>query len=212
MQRGEGIVGDLRLCSADCGEESGFSGIRQANKSRVGNQLQAQADGALLARLAGIGVARGAIGGRLEMRVAEAAIAALGNRHVLADLREIRDQRLAVFFIDLCADWHFQHHILAVGAGAVLAHAIAAALCLEVLLITVVDQGVEAGDRLHHDVAALAAIAAVRAAELDEFFTPERHAAVPARAGRNINLGFIEEFHGVRVYRIAQSFAKDRRE
>ena len=69
-------------------------------------------------------------------------------------------------------------------------------LRLEVLLVAVVDQRVEAGDRLDHDVAALAAVAAVRAAELDEFLAPERHAAVAARAGRDIDLGFIEEFHG----------------
>ena len=96
-----------------------------------------------------------------------------------------------------------QHDILAVGAGAILAHAVPAALRLEVLLVAIVDQRVEAVDRFDHDVAAFAAIAAVRAAELDEFLAPERHAAVPARAGRDIDLGFIEEFHGVRVYRIA---------
>ena len=62
------------------------------------------------------------------MRIAEAAIAALGEHHALADLREVGDQRLAVFFIDLRADRHFQHHVFAVGAGAVLAHAVAAAL------------------------------------------------------------------------------------
>ena len=143
------------------------------------------------------------------MRIAEAAIAAFGDRHALADFGEIGEQRLAVFFIDLRADRHLQHDVLAVGAVAVLAHAVAAALRLEVLLVAVVDQCVEAVDGLDHDVAAAAAIAAVRPAELDELLAPERHAAVPARAGRDIDLGFVEEFHGLSVYPIARLFAKD---
>ena len=71
-----------------------------------------------------------------------------------------------------------------------------AALGLEVLLIAVVDERVEPVDRLHDHVAAAAAIAAVRPAELDELLAPERHAAVPAVAGADIDLGLIEEFHG----------------
>src|SRR6476660_3450502 len=146
------------------------------------------------------------------MRIAEAAIAALGDPYALTHLREVRDQRLAVFFIDLRADRHFQHHIFAVGAGTVLAHAVSAALRFEVLLVPVFDQGIEAVNRLHHYVAAVATVATVRAAELDEFLAPERHAAVTARARRDINFGFIKEFHSVRVYPIAPPFAKDRRE
>ena len=78
---------------------------------------------------------------------------------------------------------------------AVLAHAAAAVLGGEVLLVAIVDQGVETVDRLHNHVAAVAAIAAVRAAIFDEFLAPERHAAVAAVAGADIDLGFVEEFH-----------------
>ena len=62
MQRGEGIVGDLRLGRADRGEEGRLAGVRQADEAGIGDQLQAQPDPALLARLAGIGVARRAVG------------------------------------------------------------------------------------------------------------------------------------------------------
>ncbi len=65
MQRGEGIVGDLRLGRADRGEEGGLAGVGQADQPGVGDQLQAQADGALLAGLAGIGLARRLVGRRL---------------------------------------------------------------------------------------------------------------------------------------------------
>ena len=78
---------------------------------------------------------------------------------------------------------------------AVLAHAGAAVLGKKVLLVAVVDERVEAFDGLRDHVAAVAAVAAVRPAELDEFFAPERHAAVAAGAGADIDLGLVEEFH-----------------
>jgi hypothetical protein len=64
-----------------------------------------------------------------------------------------------------------------------------------VLLVAVVDQRIEAVDSLDDDVAALAAVAAGRAAEFDELLAPERDAAIAARAGPDIDLGFVEEFH-----------------
>ena len=78
-------------------------------------------------------------------------------------------------------------------------HLLDARLRLEVLGVAVVDQSVEAVDRLDHDIAAAAAIAAARAAVLDELLAPERDAAVAAVAGADIDLGFIEEFHRLSV-------------
>ena len=78
---------------------------------------------------------------------------------------------------------------------AVLAHAVLAAAGLEMLLIAEIDQRIEAGDRLGNDITAVPAVAAIRAAEFDELLAPERNAAVPARAGLNIDLGLVEKFH-----------------
>jgi hypothetical protein len=168
----------------------------QADDAGVRNQLEPQTDGAFLAGLAGIGVARRAVGRRLEVRVAEAAIAALRQHRAIAHLVEVGQQRLAVIFVDLGPDRHFHDHVVAVRAVAVLAHAAAAVLGLEVLLVSVVDERVQALDCFRNDVAALAAVAAVRPAELDELLAPERHAAVSAVARADIDLGLIEEFHG----------------
>src|SRR5262245_41489491 len=82
------------------------------------------------------------------MRIAKATVAALGDCRTLAHFGEIGDQRLAVFFVDLGADRHFENDILAVGAGAVLAHPIPAALRLEMLLVAVIDQSIETIDGL----------------------------------------------------------------
>jgi hypothetical protein len=79
-QRRERIVRDLRLCGRYRGEERGLARIWQANDAGVRNQLQAQPEPALFARQAGVGAARGAVGGRLEMRIAEAAVAAARER------------------------------------------------------------------------------------------------------------------------------------
>ena len=195
MQRGERIVGDLRLGGADGGEKRRFAGIRQANDAGIGDQLEPQPDGELGAGLAGIGMARRAVGRAFETRIAETAIAAMRQHDALAELGEIGKQRLAVFVVNLRADRHFEHDVGAGGAMAILAHAAAAVLRREMLLVAVVDQGIEPIDRLHHHVAAIAAVAAVRPAIFDKFLAPERHAAVAAVAGADIDLGFVEELH-----------------
>ena len=86
--------------------------------------------------------------------------------------------------------------VVAALAGAVAAHAVLAGLGLEVLLVAEVDQRIEAVDAFEHDVAALAAVAAVGAAEFDEFLTPERDGTRPAVARADVDLALVEEFHG----------------
>ena len=80
-------------------------------------------------------------------------------------------------------------------AGAVGARAALAARGAEMLGVAEVDQRIEAGHRFEHDVAALAAVAAVGAAELDELFAPEADRARPAGARAHENLGLVEEMH-----------------
>ena len=70
-----------------------------------------------------------------------------------------------------------------------------AGLGLEMLLVAIVDQRVEAIDAFDDDVAAAPAIAAIGAAELDEFFAQERYGAGAAVAGADIDLGLVEKFH-----------------
>ena len=67
---------------------------------------------------------------------------------------------------------------------------------LEVLVVAVVDQGVEPIDRLDPHVAAAAAVASVRAAEGDELLAPERDRAPAAVAGADVDLALVQELHG----------------
>ena len=65
----------------------------------------------------------------------------------------------------------------------------------KMLLIAVINERVEAVDRLRDHVAALAAIAAVWSPEFNELFSSKRDAAIAAVTGTNVNLGFVEKFH-----------------
>jgi hypothetical protein len=96
------------------------------------------------------------------------------------------------------AGGHLQHDRLAAGAGALLAHAGAAVLGLEMLPETEVDQRVEALDGDDDDIAPAAAVATVRAAEFDEFLTPEAGAAGAAVSALDVDPGFVEELHPLR--------------
>ena len=114
----------------------------------------------------------------------------------VAGLGEIGDERFAVLFEDLGPGRQLQNHVGALGAAAILSHAVAAPLRLEMLLIAIVEERIQIGDAFDDDIAALAAIAAVRSAELDEFLTAKADGAVAAIAGADIDLGLIEELHG----------------
>src|SRR5205807_4294676 len=93
------------------------------------------------------------------------------------------------------ADRDLEHHVGAVGPVPVLAHAVAAGLGLEVLLVAVVDQGVQPVDRLDPDVAAAPAVAAVRPSVLDELLAPERHGPAAPVAGADVDLALVEKLH-----------------
>jgi hypothetical protein len=195
MECCERIVSDLGFCGAHGREQRGFSGIGQSHDAGVGNQLEPKPYGALLAWLAQVGAARRPVGRGLEMRIAEATVAAFCEHGAFSGMGKIGKEGLAVLLVDLRAHRYLHDHILAIGAMAVLAHAGAAIPCLEMLLIAIVDERVEPVDRLGDHVAAPAAVAAVRSAEFDEFLAAERHAAVPAIAGTNVDLGFVEKLH-----------------
>ena len=76
VQGREGIIGDLGAGIRHRRQEGRLAGIRQAQQTGIGDQLQPQPQGALDPGLAGIGSARRLVGRGLEVQVAPAAIAA----------------------------------------------------------------------------------------------------------------------------------------
>ena len=196
MQGGEGIVGDLRPRRRGRRQQGRFAGIGQTHQPGIGDQLQPQPQPAFLARTAGIGAARRAVGRGLELRIAAAADAALRQQDALARPGEVGDHGFLVLVQHLRAHRQLDDQVLAAGAAAVLAHAVMAAFGLEMLLVAEIDQRVQIVHRLGIDIAAAAAMAAVRAAELDELLAPEADRAGAAIAAADIDLGLVEELHG----------------
>src|SRR5690606_4517269 len=92
-------------------------------------------------------------------------------------------------------DRHLDDQVAASRAGPVRPGAALAAGRAEMLGVAEVDQRIEARHGLEDDVAALAALAAVRPAILDELLTPEADCARPPRSGAYENLCLVEEVH-----------------
>jgi len=128
--------------------------------------------------------------------VAEPAVTAAQQHGALPGLGKVGQHSFLVLVEHLGSDRHAQHHVLTGSTGPVLAHAVAAARGLEVLLVAIVDQGIEPIDHLDDDIAAPAAVATVRPAELDELLAPEGDDAGSAVTALEVYLGLIEEFHG----------------
>src|SRR5206468_4471705 len=104
---------------------------------------------------------------------------------------KIGKQRFAVLVKDLRACGNFENGVGAAPARAVLAHAVHADLSLEMLLVAKIDKRIEAFGAFDDDIAAAPAIAAVRAAEFDEFLAAERDASGAAVARTDIDFGLI---------------------
>ena len=129
------------------------------------------------------------------MAVAIAAIAALGQHDALAGPGDIGNQGVVVLLEQLGAERHLDDEIRRVGAGALGALAMAAALGAKMLLEAKIDQGVELRRAQRHHRAATPAIAAVRPAARLVALAPEADAAVPAGAARHIDFGLIQKAH-----------------
>src|SRR5690606_6583001 len=158
MKRGEWIVCNFWLgCRHRC-QEGGLSGIWKANDPGIRDQFQPQPNPALFARQSGVCPSRRLVGGGFEMLVTEAAIAAPCEAIALADLRQIADERFVIFLVNLGANRQFEHDVGAFSACAVPPHPVVARTRLKMLLIAIVNEGIEPIDRLCPYVAATAAI------------------------------------------------------
>src|SRR6185312_1478544 len=131
----------------------------------------------------------------LVVEVAEPAIAAREQYDTLARTGQIGEHDLLAVIEDFGADRHAQHQLLAVCAGTLAAGAAAPVLGAEMLPVAIVDEGVEIVLGDDDDVSALAAVAAVRAAELDELLAAKAHRAAPAIAALQVDFALVEKFH-----------------
>src|SRR5207302_979795 len=162
----------------------------------IGQHAQFQRKAAVLARRAARELARRAVDARLEVQVAEAALAAAREQRALAVAGEIGHQRAARRVADHSAHRHAQLDVAARPAVAVGAGALAALLRAVDAREAVVDQRVDVAVGARPHAAAAAAVTAVGAASRHVLLAPERSGAVTALAGVYLDLRFVDELHG----------------
>ena len=84
IERGERVVGDLRLGRRDGGDQGGLAGVGEAHQGHVGHELELHVEPALLALLALLGEGRGPAAVGEEAGIAPPALAALGDQEAVA--------------------------------------------------------------------------------------------------------------------------------
>ena len=164
-------------------------------RAHVGEYLQLERELAYFAGLPGRSLARRAVDARLEARIAQPVPAAARHQQLLALTRDFADDLGGHGFHHLRPHGYRQEHILALLAAAIGPAALFAVLRLEPARVPVIGEGVQPFAPDEIDAAAIAAIAAIRPAERDEFLAPERQRAVTTAAGQHANRDFIDEFH-----------------
>ena len=202
-ERGERIVGDFGAGGAHACDERAFARRRHANERGVGHELHLELDPAFLRGFAQLGERGGAARGGHEMDVAATAVAAFRNNDALAIVRKVGDKLAGFLFLFRVFVYHrahgnFQNKIVARGAVHAFAHAVGAARCLEVVFEAVVEQRRNRLVGLEHDVAAVAAVAAVGAALGNMSLTAEAQAARAAVTALHVNAYFVYE-HSVPI-------------
>ncbi len=193
LERGKRIIGDFRTRRGNARNQRGFARVRKTHQTHVGQQLQFEAQVALLAGLALFGFARRLMPGLGEMLVAAPAAPALREQNALAGLGQIGKPLAGSSIGDHGADRHQQNHVRAGMAGAVRAFAVAAAVGLEFAIEAVAQQRVVVRIGFEVNAAAMAAVAARGPAARHEFFAAKRDAAVPAVAGLHVDFGFVNK-------------------
>ncbi len=176
-------------------DERRLAGIRHAEQSHVGQHLQFELQVPTLARGAVRRLARGPVRAALEARIAQPPAAARRDHLALTVLGEIADEFARVDILHHGAARHVYIEIVPGPAGLVPARTALAALGAELPRNPEIRQGIHGGIGNEVHVAAVAAVAAVRAAPLDVFFPPKTQAAVPAVSGLHANGCFVDEFH-----------------
>ena len=193
LERRERVVGDLRLGRRDDADQRALADVGEADEGDVGHQLHLQLQPALLAVLALLGEVRGPAPVVEELGVAPPAAPAGGGQPAVAVVQQLGEHLAGVQVGDDGALGHGDLQRLAALAVEVLALAVDAVAGAAVGVVAERQQRghVVVGDE--PDVAALAAVAAVRSAEGDRTLPAERHAARAAVAAAHVELALVDE-------------------
>ena len=149
----------------------------------------------VLPRQAGLGELGDLTGGRGKMAVAPAAAAAFGHHHRFI-AGEIRHHKAGLGLLQNGAAGHADDQILRIRAALALGASVLAVLGGVFALVAEIHQSGQVIIGHKDDVAAAAAVAAVRAAGRHEFFAVEGHGAIAALACMQPDGGYVNKVAG----------------
>jgi hypothetical protein len=192
LDRGERVGRDLRLRVRDSAQERRLARVREADERGVRKQLEAQLEVALLAGEAGLGETRRLAGRGRKTFVPAPSEAAAGEHDSSAAAGQIGDEP-ALGVEHLRSRGRAQHDVVTCRAVTSGASARAALASLEALLRPEAREVAQVGVRDEHDVAAGAAVAAVRAALGHVLLPPEAERAVAPATRLHVDAGAIRE-------------------
>ena len=125
--------------------------------------------------------------------IAASSTASTRNDEVLVCLGKLEHLLAGFIVIHDRADGNLENYISTLASGFVRAFAVPATFSSVLRIEPEMNERVMALAGLHHDVAALAAIAARRSAARHELLAAKGHAAVAAVARFDPNFGFVDE-------------------
>mmetsp|Transcript_6815 Transcript_6815/g.16580 ORF Transcript_6815/g.16580 Transcript_6815/m.16580 type:complete len:245 (-) Transcript_6815:307-1041(-) len=189
----EGVIRDLGPRIRHRCEKRGLPRVGGADESRVGQQLELEAEPACVGGLAALGEPRGDVSRGFEGLVAAAAAAAACGEEDLAVGVEVAEDDAGVAVADDGAEGDVEGDVGALDAVSGLAHAGLALGCAEVDAGAEAGEGVAGGGGFEVDGAAVAAVAAAGAAAGVVFLVAHGHAAVAAEAALDVDVDGVEE-------------------
>ncbi len=198
VEGGEVVVGDLRVGVGGHAEQGGFAHVGEAHQTHVCQELELQNDLVLLAGQTGLGKVRDLSGRGGEVLIAPAAASALAQDEFV-HVGHILDDGFGLRVLDDGAARNLDDQVFPALAGAARTLTVLAVRGLVFAFVAEIHQRGEVVVHLEDDGAAVAAVAAVRPARRDVFFTVERHRPVAAVSGLDVDFYFIDK-HGINLH------------
>src|SRR4029079_12502377 len=183
MKRGERIIRDFRTRCRYGAYECRLSGVRHAEQADVRKHLELELELAADPGLAASELAGRAIRARLEVKITEAAFAALREHRARLMVREVCNELARLEVRDDRSHGKSQHNVGFPAPVAVRALAFPAIFRTMDARITIVDQRVDIAVGHGVNGAAAAAVTAIGPAARHELFTAKARKAFPAFPG-----------------------------
>ncbi|OIQ65768.1 hypothetical protein GALL_526700 [mine drainage metagenome] len=195
MQGGKRVICDARTSIGDGRDQCRFASVGHTQQTDISQYFEFELQVAFFTRPAGCFLPWRTVDGTFVAQIAKTAITAFGNGDHFTGFKQLK-QHLTGFGIgNDGAHRHLQGNVFASRAKHIRAHAMLATLRVVAARKPVIHQRIEVGVGNGKHVTTATTIPAIGTTKLLVFFMPKRNAAGSAVSGRNVNVGFVNEFH-----------------